>query len=178
VQYAITASARLLALKELGWTDFDANDPRKIQRQQIIDDAPDFIKNSELEDYDKVYIADAYVPGVDDAVVMEAKRIAVERLENIKKGLQHGEPDQLSQLGPILKSSTERILNDSLREAVAADQKRRRDYGKISERKKVEELLSQPQELANAIKNKLASTSLKEWQINNRPALDVLLSKI
>ncbi len=178
VQYAITASARVLALKELGWTDFDANDPRKIQRQQIIDDAPDFIKHSELEDYDKVYIADAYVPGADDAVVMEAKRIAVERLENIKKVLQHGKPDQLSQLGPILKFSAERILNDSLREAVDADQKRSRDEVKISERKKVEELLSQPQELADAIRNKLASTSPKEWQINNRPALDVLLSRI
>jgi hypothetical protein len=165
-------------LKELGWTDFDATDPRKIQRQQIIDDAPDFIKHSELEDDDKVYIADAYVPGADDAVVMEAKRIAVERLENIKKALQHGKPDQLSQLGPILKFSAERILNDSWREAVDADQKRSRDEVKISERKKIEELLSQPQELADAIRNKLASTSLKEWQINNRPALDVLVSRI
>jgi hypothetical protein len=178
VQYAIIASARLLALKELGWTDFDANDPRKIQRQQIIDDAPDFIKHSELERYDKVYIADAYVPGADDAVVMEAKRIAVERLENIKRVLQHGKPDQLSQLGPILKFSAERILNDSLREAVVADQKRNREQVKIAERKRVEELFSRPQELADAIKQKLASTSLNEWQINNRPALDVLLSRI
>jgi hypothetical protein len=178
VQYAIAASARHLVLKELGWTDFDANDPRKIQRQQIIDDAPDFIKHSELEDDDKVYIADAYVPGVDDVLVMKAKRIAVERLENIKKVLQHGKPDQLSQLGPILQMSVERILNDSLREAVDADQKRSRDQVKTSERKKVEDLLSQPQELADAIRNKLASTSLKEWQINNRPALDVLLSRI
>jgi ParB/RepB/Spo0J family partition protein len=178
VQYAIAASARHLALKELGWTEFDANDPRKIQRRQIIDEAPDFIKQSELEDHDKVYIADAYVPGVDDAIVMEAKRIAVERLENIKKVLQHGNPDQLSQLGPILQLSVERILNDSLRDAVEADQKRNREHVKIAERKRVEEIFSRPQELADAIKQKLASTSLNEWQINNRPALDVLLSRI
>lgn len=178
VQYEIAASARLLALKEIGWTDFDANDPRKIQRQQIIDDAPDFIRHSQIEDHDKVYIADAYVEGVDDAIVMEAKRIAVERLENIKKVLQHGNRDQLNQLGPILQLSVERILDNSLREAVDADQKRRRDEVKISETKKVRELLSQPQELADAIRNKLASTSLKEWQINDRPALDVLLSRI
>ena len=179
VQYAIATSARHLALKELGWTDFAAaNDPRKIERQQIIDDAPDFIKHSELEDYDKVYIADAFVPGLDDEVVMEAKRIAVERLESIKKVLERGKPDQLSQLGPMLKFSVERILNDSLREAMDADQKRSRDQLQISDRKTVEELFSRPQELANAIRNKLASTSLKEWQINKRPALDVLLSRI
>lgn len=177
-QYAIAASARRLALKELGWTDLDASDPRKIERRQIIDDAPDFIKHSELEDDDKVYIADAYVPGVDDAVVMEAKRIAVERLEDIKKVLQNGKPDQVSQLGPIFQLSRERILNDSLRKAVDADQKRSTDQLKISERKKVEELFSHPQQLADAIKQKLASTSLREWQINNRPALDVLLSRI
>lgn len=177
-QYAIAASARRLVLKELGWTDLDASDPRKIERRQLIDDAPDFIKHSELEDDDKVYIADAYVPGVDDAVVMEAKRIAVKRLEDIKKVLLHGKPDQVSQLGPILQLSRERILNDSLREAVDADQRRSRDEIKISERKKVEELLSHPQELADAIRNKLASTSLKEWQINSRPALDLLVSRI
>jgi hypothetical protein len=178
VQYAIAASSRHLVLKELGWTDFDVNDPRMIHRRQILDEAPDFIKNSELEEHDKVYIADAYVQGVDDDIVTEAKRITVERLENIKKALEHGNPDQLNQLRPILKLGTERILNDSLHEAVDADQKKSRDQVKISERKKVEELLSQPQELADAIRNKLASTSLKEWQINNRPALDVLLSRI
>lgn len=95
---------------------------------------------------------------------MEAKRIAVERLESIKNVLERG--------------GAERILTDSLREAIDADQKRGRDQLKISERKTVEELFNQPQELANAIRNKLASTSLKEWQINNRPALDVLLSRI
>jgi hypothetical protein len=178
-QYAIATSARHLVLKELGWTDFAAaNDPRKIERQQIIDDAPDFIKHAELEDYDKVYIADAYVPGLDDSIVLEAKRLAIERLENIKKVLEHGKPDQLSQLGPMLKFSAERILNDSLREAMDADQKRSRDQLKVAERKTLEELFSRPQELANAIRNKLASTSLKEWQINKRPALDVLLSRI
>jgi len=57
VQFSIASAARQLALKELGWIDFAANDPRKIQRQQIIDESSDFIKDSTLEDHDKVYIA-------------------------------------------------------------------------------------------------------------------------
>jgi len=49
---------------------------------------------------------------------MRQKRKAVERLETVKQVLEHGSADQLIQLGPILKLSTERVLKDLEKEVL------------------------------------------------------------
>lgn len=177
-QIAIAESARRVALKEIGKESEDLTDPRVLELQQIVNDAPDFIKSSDLDLREKAYIADAYIEGVADEIIMEAKRLTIERLTSRKRILEAGEPNELLKFRSILTISIDRLMDQALREAAADHERKQRAEATREKQTAAEKLLSRPQDLAKAIATKLGDTSLKEWRINDRSALDVLVTRI
>jgi hypothetical protein len=177
-QIAIAKSAKRVVLKELDLDTEDLTDPRTLELQQIVDEAPDFIRSSDLELREKAYVADAYIEGVSDEIVLEAKRLTIERLTTRKRIIDKGEPRELMQFRSILTLSIERIMDQALSEVATANEQREKEAASLLEREAAEELLTKPRDLAEAIKTKLAKTSLKKFKINGRPALDVLVSRV
>jgi ParB/RepB/Spo0J family partition protein len=177
-QIAIARSAKRVILKELDHDAEDLLDPRVLELQQIVDGAPDFIRSSELELREKAYVADAYIEGVSEEIVLEAKRLTVERWTIRKRILENGQPSELEQFRSILTLSLEQIMDQALREAATNHDRKQKEENKRQQQTAIEELLAKPRDLAEALTTKLADTSLKHWKINNRPALEVLVMRI
>ncbi len=143
-----------------------------------MNEAPDFIRDSELDLNEKAYLADAYVDGIAEETILEATRLATKRLVDRKRILEKACPEELKQLRPILTLSLDQILNQALQQTAAEHDRKRQEQTTQQEREAAELLLSNPGELAKAISKHFAETSLKHWRINNRPALDVLLTRL
>jgi hypothetical protein len=177
-QIAIAQAARRVLLKELDIADMDLTDPRTVEIQTIINDAPDFIREADLELREKAFIADAYNEELPDELMLAAKQLAVERLATRKKLLESGNADALQKFRPILTQSVERILDQALRESASKYETKQQQHNKLQVQLEAEELLSKPQEVATALSDRLASTSLERFLINKRPAAEVLVARL
>jgi hypothetical protein len=177
-QIAIARAARKLLLKDLGMAGFDLTDPRNIELQDIVNEAPDFIRDSDLELNEKAYIADAYVEGIGEETVLEAKRLATKRLTDRKRILESGSPQELEQLRPIFKLSLDQIMRQALQQTVADHERKQQEENGRQQQQDALGLLSSPQQLATAIADKLAPTSLKKFLINKRPAVEILVARV
>ncbi len=116
--------------------------------------------------------------GIAEETILEAKRLATQRLVERKRILEKGSPEELEQFRPILTLSLDRILNQALQHTAAEHDRKVQEQTKRREREAAELPLSNPGELAKAISKHFAETSLKGWKINNRPAIDVLLTRL
>lgn len=170
-QLAMIKASASLALHRAGVVAADLTDPRTIQKQRIIDAAPDFIRNADLAFFDKHELAAATSATVQDDVLLEAKRQTVEIL--LTRNSLLADPEFAADgLREMLSFTVREKLNDVL----LARQRDAEIERQVHER---ESLLSSRDNLQTAISAKLNELALmREGRIGERASVEVMIERL